>query len=94
MEDVNTLNYPVLEQYNPNPFSVSTSINYFLPESTGNAAIYVYDMNGTQLKSYMITEKGKGNIRKQALEFSAGMYLYALISDGKVIDTKRMILTK
>jgi hypothetical protein len=24
----------------------------------------------------------------------AGMYLYALIADGEVIDTKRMILTK
>ena len=25
---------------------------------------------------------------------NAGIYLYALIADGKVIDTKRMILTK
>jgi hypothetical protein len=24
---------------------------------------------------------------------NAGMYLYALIVDGKVVDTKRMILT-
>jgi len=27
-------------------------------------------------------------------ELPAGMYLYALIADGTVIDTKRMILTK
>lgn len=27
-------------------------------------------------------------------ELSAGMYLYALIADGEIIDTKRMILTK
>jgi len=27
-------------------------------------------------------------------ELSAGMYLYALIVDGKEVDTKRMILTK
>jgi hypothetical protein len=51
-------------------------------------------MNGVQLKSYSIPEKGKGNITIQGAEFSAGMYLYALIADGKVIDTKRMILTK
>jgi hypothetical protein len=27
-------------------------------------------------------------------EFSAGIYLYALIADGKEIDMKRMILTE
>ena len=29
-----------------------------------------------------------------ALKGIAGMYLYALIADGQVVDTKRMILTK
>jgi hypothetical protein len=51
-------------------------------------------MNGVQLKSYPVVERGKGNLTIQGSEFSAGMYLYALIADGKVIDTKRMILTK
>lgn len=51
-------------------------------------------MNGTQLKNYSITQRGKGSITIQGSEFTAGMYLYALIADGKVIDTKRMILTK
>ena len=36
--------------------------------------------------------------RKQSFrrtgELTAGMYLYALIVDGKEVDTKRMILTK
>lgn len=51
-------------------------------------------MNGVQLKSYPITERGKGNVIIQGSELIAGMYLYALIADGEVIDTKRMILTK
>ncbi len=51
-------------------------------------------MNGTQLKRYPITERGKGNVIIQGSEFVAGMYLYALIADGKVIDTKRMIFNK
>jgi len=86
--------YPVLDQNIPNPFNTATTINYFLPSSVSSASIYIYDMNGTQLKSYNISQCGKGNITIQGSEFSAGMYLYALISDGKVIDTKRMILTK
>ena len=92
--ETNTLTYPVLEQNVPNPFNAITTIGFYLPNTVNTAGIYVYDMNGTQLKSYTITEKGKGNISIKGLEFSAGMYLYALIVDGKVIDTKRMILTK
>lgn len=88
------INYPLLDQNTPNPFNTQTSINFYLPLSVGSASIYIYDMNGTQLKSYSISERGKGVISIQATEFSAGMYLYSLITDGKVIDTKRMILTK
>ena len=86
--------YPVLEQNNPNPFNVSTAISYYLPVTITTAAIYIYDMNGAQLKSYPIAERGKGNLIIKGLEYPAGMYLYALITNGNVIDTKRMILTK
>lgn len=92
--ETDALSYPVLDQNTPNPFNQSTTIGYYLPATSTDAAIYVYDMNGVQLKSYTLTEKGKGNLVIQASEFAAGMYLYALIADGKVIDTKRMILTK
>ncbi|MEI6556575.1 MAG: tail fiber domain-containing protein [Paludibacter sp.] len=94
LNETDALTYPVLDQNIPNPFNQSTTIGFYLPESITNATIYVYDMNGVQLKSYNITERGKKNIIINGSEFNAGMYLYALIADGKVIDTKRMILTK
>lgn len=92
-DDVNSFSYPVLEQNVPNPFNMSTTINYYLPETISNASIYIYDMNGTQLKHYSLGERRKGNLIIKGSELVAGMYLYALIADGKVIDTKRMILT-
>lgn len=92
--ETDALTYPVLDQNVPNPFNTATNIGFYLPNSIAAASIYVYDMNGVQLKSYSISERGKGNITIQGSEFIAGMYLYALIVDGKVIDTKRMILTK
>jgi hypothetical protein len=88
------LTYPVLDQNIPNPFNTATTIGFYLPTTIATASIYVYDMNGIQLKSYPINERGKKNIIINGSEFNAGMYLYALIADGKVIDTKRMILTK
>jgi hypothetical protein len=93
-DETDIINYPVLDQNVPNPFNTSTTITYYLPITITNASIYVYDMNGVQLKSYPVTERGKGNVIIQSSELIAGMYLYALIADGKVIDTKRMILTK
>lgn len=93
-QETDILSYPVLDQNVPNPFNTATTIGFYLPNSISAASIYVYDMNGGQLKSISIPERGKGTVTIQGSEFSAGMYLYALITDGKVIDSKRMILTK
>lgn len=92
--ETDVLSYPVLDQNIPNPFNTATTIGFYLPATVNSAVIYVYDMNGIQFKSYPITQRAKGNITIQGSELNAGMYLYALIADGKVIDTKRMILTK
>ncbi len=94
LNETSTLTYPLLEQNSPNPFNVSTAIRYYLPNSTLSADIYIYDMNGRQIKKYPVSEKGKGEITIHGSELNAGMYLYALITDDNVIDTKRMILTK
>lgn len=83
----------VLYQNSPNPFTASTNIKYSLSEKVNIAMINIYNMNGTQLKSIELHQKGDGSITINGGEFTAGMYLYALITDGQVIDTKRMFLT-
>ncbi len=82
-----------LFQNTPNPFSQNTQIGYFVADNVTDAAIYIYDMNGTQLKKYEIHQKGEGDIKIYGNDLKAGMYMYSLIADGKIIDTKRMILT-
>ena len=84
----------VLYQNNPNPFSVDTKIEYQLPLSTQSAALYVYDMNGLQIEEYPILSFGEGSVIVSGGALDAGMYLYSLIADGQIVDTKRMILTK
>lgn len=51
-------------------------------------------MSGTQLKCVKIHQTGYGNITIDGNELNAGMYMYAMIADGKAIDTKQMILTE
>lgn len=84
----------VLYQNSPNPFTHDTQIAYELPLNTQTATLYIYDANGSQLESYPIREFGVNSINISGGHLSAGMYLYSLIADGQVIDTKRMILTK
>lgn len=82
-----------LKQNSPNPFHESTEIFFSLSEGTQNAVINVYNMSGTQLKSIELHQRGEGRIVINGGEFDAGMYMYAMIADGRVIATKQMILT-
>jgi hypothetical protein len=91
---LNTSDIATLNQNAPNPFSQSTNIGYYLPETVQNATLYIYDMNGVQIKSNPIVSKGNGSITINGNELRAGMYLYTLVADGQEVATKRMILTQ
>lgn len=83
----------VLFQNNPNPFSAETEISMSLPETVRQATLILYNMEGKQLKVLPVYERGKTAVKIQGHELKAGMYLYTLIADSQVLDTKRMILT-
>jgi len=70
---------PVLYQNIPNPFSDNTEISFVIPESTINAMLYIFDMNGKQIKSFQINERNSSNLIINGNELEAGMYLYTLI---------------
>lgn len=91
--ETNSINTSYIIQNSPNPFSESTTIEYYLAENVRMANIYIYDMNGKQLRNFDLYQKGKGSVKISGKELYPGMYMYALITDGQVIDIKRMILT-
>jgi hypothetical protein len=86
-------NNAILFQNVPNPFNHETSISYIINYIYSNAAINVYNLNGYQLLSFDLNSKGECKIVINANQLKPGMYLYNLLIDGKVMDTKRMILT-
>lgn len=83
-----------LFQNDPNPFTEETEVRCYIPKEISNADLYIYDMNGRQLEKRNISERGNISLTIKGGSLDAGIYLYSLITDGQVIDTKRMILTK
>jgi len=84
----------LLYQNTPNPFNESTVIRFVLPGTVVSATLYIYNMQGNQVKSYDITERGFSSLEILGSELQPGMYLYTLLADGQEMDTKRMILTE
>ncbi len=83
-----------LGQNIPNPFANSTTIHYTLPEKFSSAKIIVTDKNGKMLKEVSVSGSGKGSINVNAALLSSGAYQYSLYIDGRLIDTKQMMLQK
>jgi len=84
-----------LEQNTPNPFNHSTIVRYFLPETCTSAKILITNSGGKVVKQIPLSAAGgKESITIHGGSMPAGVYLYSLICDGKVVDTKRMVLTK
>lgn len=88
------LDTPKLYQNAPNPWSSETVIRYRLPQNVNNACIYIYDMQGAQLKSIPAQGRGENQVTLTAHDLKAGMYIYALVADGALVDSKQMIITK
>lgn len=83
-----------MSQNMPNPFTDKTDIPIYLPESVKTATLCIYDLTGKQIEQYVITGRGQTTMTIHADRMAAGMYLYALIADGKVVTSKRMIVSK
>ena len=80
-------------QNTPNPFVTDTEIEYYISKKAESAMLIIHDLNGLERLSFTITERAYGSKVIEASQLEAGMYLYTLLVDGKIIDSKRMILT-
>ena len=84
-----------LEQNVPNPFNHSTVVHYTLPETCTSAKILITNTTGRAIQQIPLSVSGgHDSIMIKGGSLQAGIYLYSLICDGKVVDTKRMVLTK
>ncbi len=85
---------PELGQNEPNPFTESTRISYFLPAGTERAELLITAANGQVVKRVRLQDKGKGVLTVKAGSLPAGTYQYSLRLDGEVKATRRLVLTR
>ncbi len=81
----------ILNQNDPNPFSESTRIRYYIPEEVQDARLIFSSENGMVLKTVQLSERGDGSIEVYASDLSSGLYIYTLMANGKIIESKKMI---
>jgi hypothetical protein len=83
----------VLYQNTPNPFKEQTTIRFSLADGVQDASISIFDMTGKTIKKLPISS-GMDSVSVGGYELGEGMFLYSLIVNGQVIDTKRMVISK
>jgi hypothetical protein len=80
-----------LEQNIPNPLTNAASINYTVPANAKNVQLLITNNSGKMIKQLALTA-GKGVVNMDASDLSNGTYNYALVVDGKTIESKKMVV--
>ncbi len=81
----------------PNPADESTmiTINVLQPIYYKNASIRVFDSNGNLIKELPVKlEKGINEVLYHHGYNASGTYLYSLVIDGAIIETRKMVFGK
>lgn len=80
-----------LGQNSPNPFTGQTDIRYSVPEFTSNASLIIFNLSGTQVEAWPLTET-EGTVTIGSDRLAAGQYLYSIVVEGQVITTRKMLV--
>ncbi|HQO10670.1 MAG TPA: T9SS type A sorting domain-containing protein [Clostridiales bacterium] len=84
-----------LYQNYPNPFNPTTTISYALSQA-GQVELSVYNLNGQLVNTLVNCKQDKG-IHKadfDAGDLTSGLYIYSLKVDGKIIQSRKLMLLK
>lgn len=92
LNNVDGSNGFTMSQNEPNPFNGETVVKYTLPEQVKTASLLVYDLSGKQIASFPIIEKGSSSLVITSEKLAAGIYIYSIVADNKIVDSKRMVI--
>jgi trimeric autotransporter adhesin len=84
----------LLGQNIPNPFGNSTLIPFRIPKNCHDASIMIANTSTSEVLSVIPISCNEDHVSIDAGILASGTYSYSLYVDGKVNDTKQMVLAK
>jgi hypothetical protein len=84
----------LLGQNIPNPFDNSTLIPFRIPKNCHDASIMITNTSSSEVISVIPISCNEDHVSINAGVLASGMYSYTLYINGKMIETKNMVLTK
>jgi len=78
----------------PNPFSSITEVRYTLPQAYKKGVLVVSDLQGKEIKSFKLKSGNNQTLEISSNNLENGLYLYSMIVDGKILETKRFVISK
>ncbi|MDJ1472374.1 PQQ-dependent sugar dehydrogenase [Cytophagaceae bacterium DM2B3-1] len=76
----------------PNAFESETTISFKKPVESKKALIQIYNPNGLLYQTLDVSTNTSGQVKFNGKEAKAGVYVYTLVVDGKVIASKRFVI--
>ena len=95
-DPMSSLKMNELLQNNPNPFSTSSDIWYKLAPNCNQASIKITDFTGRICNLIQLSDLSEGShkVIVNAYSLNPGIYLYSLEVNGKITDTKKMVVIR
>lgn len=82
-----------MEQIMPNPLVETARIGYYIPSDAKTAQLIITTANGSPVRQTAL-RAGSGISYIHANEFRNGIYIYTLVVDGKVCESRKMIVLR
>jgi hypothetical protein len=84
-----------LEQNTPNPFDRTTIIRYMVPNSVGSAEMVIFEAGtGREVERFLIANRGEGEVTVSVAGLASGSYVYGIVADGKLAQTRTMVIAR
>lgn len=81
-----------LGQNEPNPFTHETLIKYNISKTVSMAVMGIYDLTGKEIKKIPLSHQTDSSIVINSENLEPGIYIYTIVADGVLLDSKRMIV--
>ena len=82
-----------ISQNTPNPFTGQSTVRVSVPDDASDAYVDILTLNGASIKRIPVSN-GLSEVSLSSFDFAPGTYLYTFVVNGKVSETRRMIVNR